>query len=111
MSVRAISRFFGLGLDDWTPVNMPVPDLSEILADASAGEFQELLWDIYSQCYNITEDDQRLRSAPGMFEVLRGNYPFRREASAYAVRMFQGYPEIRDALEKLGFDVLADSCM
>lgn len=111
ISIRAISRFFGLGLENWSPDNIPVPDPMEILADASGGELQELLWDIYSQSYDISADDKLLRNAPGDFENLRGEYPFRREAPAYAVRLFQGYPEIRDILEKLGFDVLADSCM
>jgi len=111
MSVRAISRSFGLGLENWSPDNIPVPDPMEILADASGGELQELLWDVYSQSYDISADDKLLRNAPGDFENLRGEYPFRREAPAYAVRLFQGYPEINDILEKLRFDVLADSCM
>jgi erythronate-4-phosphate dehydrogenase len=111
MSVRSLSRFFGLGLDTWSPASIPVPESPEILADASGSGLTELLWEIYSQIYDISEDDRRLRSAPETFEKQRGEYPFRREAPAYAVRLFQSYPEIRDVLEKLGFDVLADSCM
>ncbi|MEA3461384.1 MAG: 4-phosphoerythronate dehydrogenase PdxB [Bacteroidota bacterium] len=111
MSVRAISRFFALGLDQWSPAGIPAPQISEILTDASDGEQWELLWEVYSQTYDVSLDDQRLRSAPDTFENLRGNYPFRREPVAYAVRLFQGYPEIRGILEKLGFDVLSDQCM
>jgi len=111
MSVQAISRFFKLGLDDWSPVGMPVPEISEILADASENDLSELLWDIYAQTYDVSSDDQRLKSAPESFENLRGEYPFRREPVAYAVRLFQGYPEIREVLENLRFDVLSDQCM
>ena len=111
MSVQALSRFFGLGMDDWSPENMPVPESPEILTDASDMDLRQLLWEIYSQCYDIHADHKRLQNAPGSFEALRGEYPFRREAPAYAVRLFQGYPEIREVLEKLGFDVLSDSCM
>jgi erythronate-4-phosphate dehydrogenase len=111
MSVQAVSRFFKLGLDAWSPANIPAPGQPEILADASGDSIWELLWEIYSQCYDISADDRRLRNAPGDFEIQRGAYPFRREAPAYAVRLFQGYPEIREILEKLGFDVLSDSCM
>jgi len=111
MSVRAISRFFGLGLDHWSPDNIPAPELPEILCDTSDTKLSELLWEIYSQTYDISSDDQRLRSAPENFEKLRGDYPFRREPAAYAVRLFQGYPELRSILEKLGFDVLSDQCM
>jgi len=111
MSVRAISRFFGLGLDQWSPADIPAPEISEILIDASDCDPEELLWEVFSQSYDVSSDDQRLRSAPNSFENLRGNYPFRREPAAYAVRLFQGYPEIREILEKLGFDVLSDQCM
>lgn len=111
MSVQAISRFFKLGLDNWSPVGMPVPEISEILTDASESDLPELLWDIYAQTYDVSSDDQRLKNAPESFEILRGEYPFRREPVAYAVRLFQGYPEIRKILEGLGFDVLSDQCM
>lgn len=111
MSVRALSRFFDLGLDQWSPVSVPDPDHREILADASEGKLLELLWEVFKNTYDVTGDDHRLRNAPHAFEDLRGNYPQRREPAAYAVRLFQGYPELREILEKLGFDVLSDQCM
>jgi erythronate-4-phosphate dehydrogenase len=111
MSVQALSSFFGLGLNTWSPASMPVPEASEILCDTADGELQELLWEVLRQTYDVSADDKRLRENPDSFEMLRGDYPFRREPSAYAVRLFQGFPEIRLTLEKLGFDVLSDSCM
>ena len=111
MSVQAVSRFFSLGLDDWSPATMPVPQSSEILTDASESDLYELLWEVYKQSYDVSSDDQNLRNTPDRFEILRGEYPFRREPVAYAVRLFQGYPEIREVLEGLGFDVLSDQCL
>jgi erythronate-4-phosphate dehydrogenase len=111
MSVQAISRFFSLGLDDWSPATMPVPENPEILADASESDLYELLWEVYNRSYDPSSDDQNLRNTPDRFEILRGDYPFRREPTAYAVRLFQGYPEIREILEGLRFDVLSDQCM
>jgi erythronate-4-phosphate dehydrogenase len=111
MSVRALSRFFGLGLDQWSPTSVPSPRPSQLLADSSERDLFALLWELYSQTYDVATDDHRLRSNPGGFEKLRGDYPFRREPSAYAVRLFQGDAEISTILEKLGFDVLADQCM
>ena len=111
MSVQAISRFFSLGLDDWSPATMPAPQSPEILTDASESELYELLWEVYNQSYDVSSDDQNLRNTPDRFEKLRGDYPFRREPAAYAIRLFQGYPEIREILEGLGFDVLSDQCM
>jgi len=109
-AVRAVSSFFGLGLDRWEPAGLPVPEPSELLADASQGTMTEILWEIYRQTYDITSDDRRLRADPGSFEEQRGEYPLRREPPAYSVRLFQGYREIRETLEQLGFSVLSDYC-
>ncbi len=110
MSVRAISKFFNLGLDSWAPASIPAPPESELLADAACGTIKEILWELYRQTYDVTSDDQNLRADPGDFEQLRGAYPLRREPGAYAVRLFQGYKEITTILEKLGFSVLSDYC-
>ena len=110
MSVQAVSRHFGLGLDDWLPADLPSPEAPEIYGDASRKAQQDLLWEIFSHSYDVSADDRRLRNAPGSFEQLRGDYPFRREPSAYAVRLFQGYEELSGMLEQLGFSVLGDYC-
>lgn len=111
MSVEAVSRFFKLGLDHWTPGSIPEPETAELLADASGKNIYNFLWELFRQTYDISSDDQRLRGATQNFEELRGNYPFRREPVAYAVRAFQADQEIRGILEELGFDVLSDQCM
>jgi erythronate-4-phosphate dehydrogenase len=110
MSVRAVSRFFNLGMDAWEPDAIPGPDARELLADASRGDLQEILWELFRQTYDVTDDDHSLREDPGSFERLRGEYGIRREPPAYAVRLFQGYEEIRTTLERLGFSVLSDYC-
>ncbi|MDX2429400.1 MAG: 4-phosphoerythronate dehydrogenase, partial [Bacteroides sp.] len=110
MSVRAISQHFGLGLDDWQPLDIPAPVPNQLLGDAESGELYEILWEIYRNSYDVTGDDARLREHPEAFEALRGDYPFRREPQAYSVRLFQGYDEIRNTLEALGFSMLADHC-
>lgn len=109
-AVQAVSRFFDLGMEQWAPQGLHVPDPSELLADASQGTPLELLWEIYSQTYDITADDRRLRENPSAFEELRGSYPPRREPPAYSVRLFQGYRELTEQLEALGFSVLSDYC-
>lgn len=106
MSVRAVSKFFHLGIDGWSPEHIPPPERPGILADASEGSVEELLWEIYRQTYDVTRDDRRLREDPGAFERLRGDYPLRREPSAYSVRLFRASREVREVTEKLGFYVL-----
>lgn len=110
MAVQAVSRHFGLGLENWEAVHIPQPQQNQILGDATSGSLYEVLWEIYRNCYDVTADDARLRDKPESFESQRGNYPFRREPLAYSVRLFQGYDEIRDILEKLGFSMLSDHC-
>ena len=110
MSVRAVSRFFNLGLDFWEPVSITPPSVTELLADAAAGNLFETLWEVYQQSYDVSSDDGDLRSSPEMFERLRGDYRVRREPQAFSVRLFQGYEEIRIKLEQLGFSVLSDHC-
>ena len=85
-------------------------DLDPGFVDAASGDLYELLWDLYRQSYDITADDSRLREHPEAFESLRGNYPLRREPQAYSVRLFQGYKEIEEINEALGFSMLADQC-
>jgi len=111
MSVRSISQFYMLGLDHWEPESIPKPLKNVLLADASPGNMQELIWDLFRHTYEVSSDHRRLMKAPGAFERLRGDYPFRREPQAYSVRLFQGDREISTMLENLGFSVLADHCV
>jgi len=110
MSVQAISRFFNLGLDDWSAKDIPMPSQLELLADASLGSMYEVLWEVFRETYDVSLDSRNLRNDPSEFEILRGSYPLRREPSIYSVRLFQGYEEIRTKLEKLDFSVLSDYC-
>ena len=110
MAVRAISRHFGLELDDWQATDIPRPEKDQILGDVTSGSQSEVLWEIFRNTYDVTSDDERFREHPEEFEAQRENYPFRREPQAYSVRLFQGYDEIRNTLEKLGFSMLADHC-
>ncbi|MFO7935282.1 MAG: 4-phosphoerythronate dehydrogenase [Bacteroidales bacterium] len=111
MAVRAVSHFFRLGKDRWSPSGIPPPEQPVIHADATDQSFEQLLWEVYRQSYDVTGDDRRLRRDPKSFEQLRGEYPPRREPPAYSVRFFAGYRELSGTLERLGFSVLTDQCM
>jgi erythronate-4-phosphate dehydrogenase len=111
ISVRALSRFFGLGLDHWEPSDIPRPGEPELHGDLHASGGQELLWELYRNTYDIEAEDARLRKDPDRFEELRGDYPFRREPFAYSIRLFGEDPGMVRTLEDLGFSVLGNSCM
>jgi erythronate-4-phosphate dehydrogenase len=111
LSVQAVSRFFGLGLDEWYPEEIPVPEDTEIVLDATGMERQEVLLEVANRAYNVMEDDRRLRESPERFEELRGGYPLRREPGAYRVRLINDQAGTGGLLEALGFSVLSDHCL
>jgi erythronate-4-phosphate dehydrogenase len=111
MSVRAVSRFFNLGLDDWYPALIPEPEHPEILLDATGMQGQEVLLEVVNRAYNVMVDDSRLRESPERFEELRGSYPIRREPGAFRVKIINDQAEAGPVLEKLGFQVLSDHCL
>lgn len=107
MSIRSLSKFFGLGMDDWYPASVPGPEDPLIIYDCSDKNELDILREIYNKTYNISADDRKLRDNPGSFESLRGNYPLRREPTAYRVKLINNpYSDLQDKLDKLGFQIL-----
>jgi erythronate-4-phosphate dehydrogenase len=111
MSVQAVSKYFNLGLDDWHPGVLPHPGNKEIMLDATEGDTLEIVSSALDTTYSIEEDHKRFIYDPSLFERLRGEYPLRREPSAYSLRLFNDEGTYRKLFEGLGFSVLADSCM
>ncbi len=106
-SVRAISRFFGLGLDNWYPSEIEPPQNSVIRMNTSGKTSREILFEAIKATYNVREDDLRLRRSPDTFEKQRGNYPVRREFHAYRLET-DGHlsDSTRQKLTELGFQVI-----
>lgn len=86
MSVRALSRHFKLGMDDWSVTEVPPPDAPVICLADNEADTQERLRYAVNHCYDIARDDGALRKDVKSFERLRGDYPLRREFFAYEVR-------------------------
>jgi len=105
-SVRALSQFFGLGLDDWYPGNVEVPENPVIQVNTSKTATIEAVYHAIKATYNITEDDKRLRENPEEFEKQRGEYPVRREFNAYKIAMDPNISaHIRKKLKNIGFQL------
>ena len=108
MSVRAVSRFFGLGLDHWKPAGVELPPVPLISLEGwdSSGKMrseESLLGDAVQATYDITADDNNLRSNPSLFEKLRGDYPVRREFHAFTLRVTNVLDETICKLKAMGF--------
>jgi len=105
MSVRAISKFYNLGLNTWYPENIPAPNNPEIRVECAGKSEEEILREIIHSTYPIRKDDENFRMFPQKFEDLRENYPVRREFPAFEVILKNGTPGLLEKLEALGFMV------
>ncbi len=105
-SVRTVAKYLGLPLTDWAPARMPLPAQSlEFSVDASGKSQQEVLSEAILHTYDVLSDDKALREHPESFEKLRGDYPVRREFTAFSVRLDGGTQEEADILRKIGFNL------
>jgi len=111
MSVQALSRFFNLGIDDWTATGVEVPEQTTLSlvgssADGALLNNQELLAQAILSTYDIRKDDNNFRKEPHRFEALRGDYPLRREFPVYTIEATKLPAAVIEQLKQLGFTVL-----
>ena len=86
---------------------LPRPDRAlEFSLDAGGKSPREVLAEAILYSYDVMADDRTLRARPGLFEKLRGDYPVRREFTAFGVRLDGGTADTCALLEKAGFNVL-----
>lgn len=103
MSVRAVSRFFQLGIDDWKPTGQGWQDPTSIQIDGQNKDQERVLADAVLATYDILAGDRNLRTAPGSFEQLRNQYPLRREFHNYRIEARNIDKTALSALAKIGF--------
>lgn len=107
MSVRALSRFFKLGIDEWTPENVETPENSIIEIDGDQRREYSILAEAILSTYDIENDDDNLKDSPHRFEQLRGDYSVRREFDSYTIKATNIKEETLKKLRDLGF-VISD---
>lgn len=103
--IRSISQYFNLGLNSFTFPDFPAPDQHSFFIDCENLTDNEVLFAAFSHVYDITRDDILLRHDPADFEELRKNYTYRREWSAYTIRLKNGTIRQRKLLKRAGFKV------
>lgn len=104
--VRAVSRFFGFDMDDWYPAKIPEPANPLITINGSGKSRQQILCEAVTASYDISQDDHSFRLNPHNFEELRNHYPFRREFSAYSVKISNSDDQTEKTLHRMGFKVI-----
>jgi erythronate-4-phosphate dehydrogenase len=106
MSVRAISNYFRLGLNNWDPSGVELPVNSVISIDGSGLSDQDVISKAILHTYDIRTDDRLFRNKPSDFEQQRGDYPVRREFPAYTLQLKNVTSQATTLLEGLGFKLL-----
>ena len=106
MSVNAVAAKLGLPLTEWKAAGIPLPAQPlEFTLDAEGKSRQEAFTEAILYTYPVTEDSERLRKDPDGFERQRGEYPVRREPTAFSVNLLHDHDGIAEALAGLGFKI------
>ena len=105
MSVQSISRFFKLGIDDWQPTGVDLPNETTIQLDGTNLSEEEIIKKAVLFTYDIREDDKALREHPEVFEKLRGDYPVRREYPVFSIQAKNVDATTLIKLSELGFQI------
>ncbi len=105
MSVQAISRYFKLGMDEWVPLKIELPENAIIEIDGDQRREYSILAEAILSTYDIESDDYNLRENPSLFERQRGDYPVRREFDSFTIIAKNIKKETLDKLHNLGFKI------
>ena len=103
MVVNALSDYFGLPLNNWYPEQIPGPEDPVIMIDGKGKNDESVIGEAVTRTYNISEDDRKLRIWPADFEKQRGDYPLRREFSAYEAKLMNCSMSVKKTLAEIGF--------
>lgn len=105
MSVHAISKHFGLGLENWQPTGVEEP--SEVIFELNGEGLteQQIIARAILHTYDIRNDDKAFRNNTDQFEQLRGDYPTRREFPAFTIVAKNIKTKTLEKFFKLGFNI------
>ncbi len=105
MSVKAISDYFGLSLDDWQPSGVEMPESPVFELNGEGLSEQEIISKAILHTYDIRNDDKLFRENPALFEQLRGDYPVRREFPAFTIVAKNISERTIEKIKQLGFNI------
>jgi erythronate-4-phosphate dehydrogenase len=103
-SVRAVSDFFGMGIN-WYPENIPAPGDGLIRIEKDHGGLERLAEKLFLHTYDIEADSAALKLEPQNFEQFRDFYPQRREFGAFTVEFEDLSDPYAEIFRKAGFNL------
>lgn len=104
VAVREVSKVLDLPLKEWKTQVLPAPPQSlefEIFCKGKTS--QQILTEAIVHTYDIAEDSKVLMSALSDFERIRGDYPIRREPTAFTIQLHDCPTPVAAKLRQLGF--------
>lgn len=102
ISLNAIANFWFLPKD---PIqNIIVPNVDDPILNYDDFKDRDTIENLILHTYNPLEDHERFISKPEDFSNLRGNYPLRREYSAYTINNITDTHD-KNLLQKIGFNL------
>ncbi|MCR4824739.1 MAG: 4-phosphoerythronate dehydrogenase PdxB [Bacteroidales bacterium] len=108
MSVRTVASVLGLPLTAWTASGVPAPAQPlSFCIDAAGKSDAQVLSEAILHTYDVQRDTDALRAAPDQFEKLRGDYPVRREPTAFSLQLKGGSAALAETLSKIGFQLIS----
>jgi len=102
--VHFISQHFEFEIKNWYPL-VPQTENRNILVNNKSKKLHKEIKFAVDSTYSITNDSNLLRQSPHRFELLRNNYPIRREFAAYQVLTDNANTELIHILQQLGFKI------
>lgn len=106
MSIQAVSDYFGFGLKNWFPANIPLLESTILEVDNEDHSKQVALSKLIIETYDIKKDHKRLLQSVETFEKQRGDYPLRWEFANYTVQVKNHDLSIVEAIKNCGFNTL-----
>ena len=103
MVVNSLCKYFNFPPENWYPADVPFPSKAAINIDGKGKSDNDIIREAVFHTYNIEDDDRKLRCNPADFEILRGDYPLRREFPSYTINLKGGNRNVLKTLDEMGF--------
>ena len=101
-SVRALSSFFGLGVENYVP-KIPLP-ADDVIVPKGLNPMEKLSSAVL-RTYDIGHDDKMLKNNPEAFEMFRKDYRCRWEFENYTVALSASEKQLASWFNKIGFNL------
>lgn len=107
-AIRVVAEQLGIdALKDWSVQQMPLPRQSlRFGIDCTGKTLEQVLSEAILYTYRVQDDSDALRCSLSDFERLRGDYPVRREPTAFTVELSGSTDQMRERLSKFGFNII-----